>query len=230
MSHDNTVAFGSAKQFYGVNDMEYESIVNELKAKGIENPVVLAAMNTVPRRVFIEPVFFDEETDDLEIPPDIGDEIVESFLVAKKVEFIVGNDPDNLPQKVLEIGVGKGFQSAVLAEIVEQVFSVERSRIRCKQIDERLRGLEVMNVKIVQADGQEGYPDQAPYDGIIVNVVFEEIPEALKHQLKDGGRMVIPLGNADYQILYFVTRNGSEFEKKMMGAYHFNLFESGVTK
>ncbi|MCK5383101.1 MAG: protein-L-isoaspartate(D-aspartate) O-methyltransferase, partial [Gammaproteobacteria bacterium] len=148
--------------------------------------------------------------EDTALPIGYNQTISQPYIVAAMTDLIISGQP----QKVLEIGTGSGYQAAVLAPLVSKVYTVERIKPLAEQARQRFRKLGLRNVRASYSDGTEGLPEFAPYDAIITTAAAEKIPQALLEQLSpDGGRLVIPVGGYDRQVLTLVTRNGDTFEK-----------------
>ncbi|MBU0455264.1 MAG: protein-L-isoaspartate O-methyltransferase [Pseudomonadota bacterium] len=199
--------------------------VKQLQQLGIKNEIVLSAINTVPWQAFYEPETFDA---DIELPVDMGDVLSHIYQVAVKLQPLFDEKADLLPKKILEIGTGRGYQTAVIAEVVEHVYSIERNRSRLSDVEKRFLEWEVKKVSLKYADGFLGWPEFSPYDGIVVNAYVETIPETFIEQLKEGAKMIVPMGNEENQILYLVTKQGKKVTKTMMGVVHEPPFVRGT--
>jgi len=191
-----------------------ERMVNlQIKARGVKNEFVLKAMSKVPRHLFVPKSHIDEAYDDGPVPIGYGQTISQPFIVAYMTEVI---DPEKC-KKVLEIGTGSGYQAAILAEIVDSVFTIEIITELYKEAKERLEKLGYKNIKVKNADGYYGWKEHAPFDAIVVTAAAEFVPPPLIEQLKDGGKMVIPVGSP------FYTQNLVLIEKKEGKIYSKNL-------
>jgi protein-L-isoaspartate(D-aspartate) O-methyltransferase len=189
-------------------------VETQIKARGIENRLVLEALKKVPRHVFVPPDYSDSAYADRPLPIGLGQTISQPYMVAIMTETM------NLEghEKVLEVGTGSGYQAAILAEIVDHVVSLERVPELADAAAERLRQLGYANVEIHLGDGSEGYAARAPYDAIVVTAGAPEIPGVLVDQLADGGRLIIPVGNSFQQTLTRVTvRDGERKTEKLEG-------------
>ncbi len=189
-------------------------VETQIKARGIENRLVLEALKKVPRHVFVPPDYSDSAYADRPLPIGLGQTISQPYMVAIMTETM------NLEghEKVLEVGTGSGYQAAILAEIVDHVVSLERVPELADAAAERLRELGYANVEIHLGDGSEGYAARAPYDAIVVTAGAPEIPGVLVDQLADGGRLIIPVGNSFQQTLTRVTvRDGERKTEKLEG-------------
>ena len=175
--------------------------------QGITDPQVIEAMRVVPRHYFVLPEFLDQAYADHPLPIGYGQTISQPYIVAYMTE-VLQLGPDDV---VLEIGAGSGYQAAVLAEIVEQVYTIEIIGALADQAAQRFVDLGYNNVEVKHADGYFGWEEHAPFDAIIVTAAPDHVPPPLVVQLADGARMVIPVGPVGgYQELWLVTRHGDE--------------------
>jgi protein-L-isoaspartate(D-aspartate) O-methyltransferase len=181
----------------------------QIAARGVRSKPVLDAMRRIPREVFVPESLRELAYNDGPLSIGEGQTISQPFIVALMVEALGLNGGET----VLEIGTGSGYAAAVLAEIAAQVYTIERIDQLAQQARTTLAENGYDNVEVIQGDGTLGWPDQAPYDAIVVTAGGPEVPEALKHQLKTGGRLVIPVGRDMHnQELIRVTRvSQSEF-------------------
>ncbi|MCJ7752323.1 MAG: protein-L-isoaspartate(D-aspartate) O-methyltransferase [Armatimonadetes bacterium] len=183
----------------------------QIRARGVKDERVLAAMETVPRAEFVPSAQRPHAYEDR--PLSIGEEqtISQPYIVALMTELLEVKEGD----RVLEIGTGSGYQAAVLAELTPHVYTIEIIPTLAERAEETLRRLGYDSVEVKAGDGYLGWPDRAPFDGIIVTCAPEEVPEPLKEQLREGGRMVIPVGPQwTHQTLYVLTKNGDTLEQK----------------
>ncbi len=193
-------------------------LVKTLKQKGITSAQVLNAINTVPRHLFMDSGFIDHAYVDKAFPIAADQTISQPYTVARQTELLDVKPGD----KILEIGTGSGYQTAVLLEIGAVVFTIERQNELFKKTKLFLPKLGYRPKKIVFGDGYKGLPQFAPYDGIIVTAGAPYLPKQLLSQLKIGGRLVIPLGKNETQIMTVLTRTAmTKFEKKEFGNYRF---------
>jgi len=192
-------------------------VEQQIVARGISDPLVIKAMKKVPRHLFVDEGLRSRAYDDYPLPISYGQTISQPYIVALMTEalHLKGNE------RVLEIGTGSGYQSAILAEIVDTVYSVERIPGLAKKSREILDSLGYHNVIIKVGDGTYGWKDKAPFDGIIVTASAPSIPEPLLEQLKDGGRLIIPVGDIFSQDLVLVVREGNRFKKSSYGGVRF---------
>jgi protein-L-isoaspartate(D-aspartate) O-methyltransferase len=166
------------------------SLIMQLRRRGIRDPKVLRAIESVPRELFVDEAFVDHAYQDIALPIECGQTISQPFVVAFMTEKLALQPT----HKVLEVGTGSGYQAAVLSYLCRRVYSVERWRELQKSAEERLAKLKINNVTTIIGDGWLGWPPQAPFDRIIVTAAALDAPAALLDQLKEGGRMIIPLG------------------------------------
>ena len=190
-----------------------DRLVARLRAEGIRNEAVLDVIRNTPRHLFVDEALASRAYEDTALPIGYNQTISQPYVVAVMTDLIISNHP----KKVLEIGTGSGYQAAVLAPLVEKVYTVERIEPLAKQARQRFRKLGLRNVRASYSDGTEGLADFAPYDAIITTAASEQIPQALLEQLSEhGGRLVIPLGGPSRQTLTLVTRNGNTFEQESL--------------
>jgi protein-L-isoaspartate(D-aspartate) O-methyltransferase len=201
-----------------------ERMISRLKQQGIKSPVVLEAMRATPRHIFVEEALSSRAYEDTALPIGHGQTISQPYIVAKMTELLI---EFGVPDKVLEIGTGSGYQTAILSHIVPRIFSVERILPLQQQAKERIQALQMRNVSFKYSDGGWGWPEYGPYDGIIVAAAPVEIPQALLEQMADGAVMLIPVGGGQSQSLQRVVRNGNEFEVELIENVTFVPFLSG---
>ncbi|MEQ1837028.1 MAG: protein-L-isoaspartate(D-aspartate) O-methyltransferase [Candidatus Nitrotoga sp.] len=184
-------------------------LIERLRRQGITDEVVLAAMNAVPRHIFIDEALASRAYDDVSLPLGFGQTISQPYVVARMIEILRNGKPLN---SVLEVGTGCGYQAAVLARVARQVYSVERVQLLFERAQENLHELQTQNVSVHYADGNVGLPDVAPFDGIIMAAAATHVPHSLLQQLSVGGRMVLPLG-AHEQYLCLIERDAQGFHE-----------------
>ena len=189
-------------------------VAKQLRARGITDEHVLAAMGAIPREVFVPERSRRTAYADEALPIDAGQTISQPFMVARMTEDLAVSPGD----RILEIGTGSGYQAAILAWLGAHVTSLERQSALIEPARERLASLDVAgDVAIREADGSLGDEDGAPWDGIIVTAGAPAIPQQLREQLAEGGRLVIPVGTSDRQLLTVVTRHGDEWDERTDG-------------
>ncbi len=180
-----------------------DRMLARLREQGIKDEVVLSAIGGIPRHIFVDEALSIRAYEDVSLPIGFGQTISQPYIVARMSEILRnGKQLD----KVLEIGTGCGYQTAVLSKLAKEVYSVERIRPLVMKARGHLRELKCVNVKLGHADGNIGITEYAPFDGIIVTAAASHIPQDLLDQLVVGGRLVIPVGT-DEQILYLVERH-----------------------
>jgi len=182
-------------------------ILNRLKSQGITNTSVLDVMSTMPRHLFIEPALKNRAYDDDALPIGFNQTISSPYIVAKMTQLLI--EEDNMG-KILEIGTGCGYQTAILSKLFTHVTTIERIKPLQQKTENLLKKSEYKNIKFVYGDGFEGYHANAPYDAIIMTASPSDIPEKLISQLTSNGRMVLPLNMNGKQKLFRVknTKNG----------------------
>ena len=178
-------------------------VESQLRARGIRDERVLAAMFHVPRHEFVSEEHRDQVYEDHPIPIGEGQTISQPYIVAIMLEALALNPSDT----VLEIGTGSGYQTALLSELTRQVYSVERHEALARAAQSTLARLGFNNVEVLVGDGSRGLPDRAPFDAIVVSAAAPQMPPPLFEQLREGGRMVIPVGPAHAQELQLVRKH-----------------------
>jgi protein-L-isoaspartate(D-aspartate) O-methyltransferase len=191
---------------------------DQIAARGVRDERVLDAMRRVPREEFIPEPLRDSAYMDGPLPIGSEQTISQPFIVARMVEALRLRPGD----RVLEIGAGSGYAAAVMAEIVDVVYAVERHEKLATAARERLHRVGYENVEILHGDGTRGWPEKAPFDAIVVAAAGPRVPETLREQLAPGGRMVIPVGTTIHdQTLLRITRTGGGFEEERLDAVRF---------
>jgi len=204
-----------------------DRLVMRLREKGIRNEKVLDVIGNTPRHLFVDEALASRAYEDTALPIGYNQTISQPYVVALMTDLVTRNNP----HKVLEIGTGSGYQAAVLAPLVEKIYTVERIEPLASQARQRFRKLGIRNVRASYSDGTEGLPEFAPYDAIITTAAAETIPDALLEQLSpDGGRLIIPVGGRTCQTLTVVTRQGDAFEREDLDPVIFVPLLTGQTK
>jgi len=193
-------------------------MVERLREQGIRDEVVISAMEAVPRHIFVEEALAIRAYEDSPLPIGSGQTISQPYVVARMTELLrAGRD---LP-RVLEIGTGCGYQTAVLAPLVGRVYSIERIEALLKRARARLKDLQIRNTRFRHGDGTQGWKTQAPFDGILIAAAPLSVPEALIEQLAIGGRLIVPVGPEGEQQLVRLTRREQGIERRLLGAVAF---------
>jgi protein-L-isoaspartate(D-aspartate) O-methyltransferase len=200
-------------------------MLDRLRDLGIKDAMVLAAMGSVPRHLFVDEALQSRAYEDTPLPIGFGQTISSPYIVARMTEL--ARDHHSL-NRVLEVGSGCGYQAAVLAQVAKEVVSIERIAALVGKTRQRLRDLRFHNIKLKHGDGMHGLAEAAPYDAIVVAAAFDAVPEELKTQLADGGRLVMPLGVQDNQTLLVIERQGEQFHEQKLEAVKFVPLLPGV--
>jgi protein-L-isoaspartate(D-aspartate) O-methyltransferase len=195
-----------------------ERLVQRLKDNGIRNPVVLDRIRAVPRHVFVDEALASRAYEDVALPIGFGQTISQPWIVARMTEALLDGGP---LENVLEIGTGCGYQTAVLAPLVGKIYTIERVAPLLERARERLKQLEIRNVRFRHGDGAQGWLAHGPYDGILVAAAPHAVPETLLEQLSPGGRLVVPIGAEGDQELMRITREESRLKRERLGAVSF---------
>ena len=202
-------------------------MVERLRAAGVRDEIVLAAMGEIPRHIFIEEALASRAYDDVSLPLGHGQTISQPFTVARMCELVRAGRPLG---RVLEVGTGCGYQAAVLSKIAREVFSVERIGALLEHARVRiLRELRLRNVRMKLADGREGLPEAAPFDAIVIAAAAQTPPPVLVEQLAPGGRMILPLGGQK-QRLCLIERSAAGVIDNMLEEVHFVPLRAGTLR
>jgi protein-L-isoaspartate(D-aspartate) O-methyltransferase len=193
-----------------------EMVRAQIQARGIHDPRVLDVMRTVKRHLFVPGVSADEAYQDFPLPIGEGQTISQPYIVALMSELLDTKPAD----RVLEIGTGSGYQTAVLSQLVADVYSIEIVKALSERAAEELEQQGFDNVHLRVGDGYNGWPEYAPYDGIIVTAAPPDIPDKLIDQLAVGGRMVVPVGT-NYQELLLIEKKDGELKKRVITGVRF---------
>lgn len=186
-----------------------DRLVQRLRSEGIKDNIVLEAIGSVPRHLFVDEALASRAYEDTALPIGYGQTISQPYIVARMTELLM----DVKPGTVLEVGTGSGYQSAILSRLVDKVYTTERIESLASQARQRFRRLGYRNVRVQHSDGSWGWPQFGPFDAIIVTAGGADIPKPLLEQLAIGGRLVMPLGDRVRQILVSVTRTPSVYER-----------------
>lgn len=204
-----------------------DRLIERLKAEGIENAAVLERIRTVPRHLFVDEALASRAYENTALPIGYGQTISQPYIVAAMTEALI--DGGRKPTRVLEIGTGCGYQTAVLAPFVQHIYSVERIAPLLSRARATLAELKIANVSLRHADGWHGWRSQAPFQGILVAAAPEIVPPELCEQLDEGGRLVIPIGPPGRQMLVRVTRAGNELKREALLPVSFVPFVEGTS-
>lgn len=200
-------------------------MIERLREQGIRNEAVLAAMAAVPRHVFVEEALASRAYEDTALPLGMGQTISQPYVVARMIELLL-NGRSGLG-KTLEIGAGCGYQAAVLAQLTNEVYAIERIQPLLEKAKANMRKLQQFNVRLKYADGQLGLPEAAPFDSIIVAAAAPRVPPALLQQLAEGGRLILPVGTGE-QYLVFIERTPQGFTETRLDGVRFVPLLSGT--
>lgn len=206
-----------------------DELIRRLEDKGITNRYVLQAMSRTPRHLFLDEAMAHRAYEDCSLPIGHGQTISQPYMVARMTEQVIQSEnPQQWPGRVLEVGTGSGYQSAVLSHLVKEVYSVERILALHKQVKQLLPQLAMHNIKLRHTDGSWGWEQYAPYNAVIVTAAAEALPDSLLSQLTIGGHLIIPVGKEKGQQLIRVKRvDEYKFEKTVLEDVHFVPFLSG---
>jgi protein-L-isoaspartate(D-aspartate) O-methyltransferase len=202
-----------------------ERLVARLRAEGIQHEGLLAAIGRLPRHLFVDEALAHHAYEDVSLPISYSQTISQPYIVARMTELLLDIAPLH---KVLEIGTGSGYQTALLAQFADEVHSVERIQPLLMAARKRLRSLDLLKkVHLHYADGFNGWPEAAPYQGILVTAAPIEIPSMLLSQLADGGHLIVPIGEREEQVLTLVTRKGTYYDSVALEPVRFVPLLSG---
>lgn len=202
-----------------------DRLIQRLKDEGIRDPMVLETIRNVPRHLFVDEALASRAYDDTALPIGHGQTISQPYVVARMTEALLRDGPLG---KVLEIGTGSGYQAAVLARLVKEVYTVERVSAFITAARRRFQELNLRNIRVKHADGMIGWTELAPFDGIVATAAPEGVPPALLAQLAVGGRLIIPVGDAAGQSLMLVTRTPDGFKDEALEGVVFVPMRAGT--
>jgi protein-L-isoaspartate(D-aspartate) O-methyltransferase len=189
----------------------------QIVARGIRDPRVLAAMQEIPRHLFVPPPNDRAAYDDNPLPIGNGQTISQPYIVALMTELLHPKTNDNM----LEIGTGSGYQAAILSRLVLRLTTIERITPVANLARTNLKSIGIDNVIVVEGDGTLGYPDNAPYNGILITAATPDVPRPLIEQLEEGGTLVAPVGGRDFQDLITLHKHGESIIQKSHGGVRF---------
>jgi protein-L-isoaspartate(D-aspartate) O-methyltransferase len=203
-----------------------ERLIQRLTEQGIRDPRVLDRIRNVPRHQFMDEALASRAYEDTALPIGFGQTISQPYVVARMTAAVtVGGTP----ARVLEVGTGCGYQTAVLAPLVGTLYSIERIGPLLDKARPRIKALGIKNVRFKHADGAEGWKTQAPFDAILVAAAPHAVPMKLLEQLKDGGRLVAPIGPEGQQELLRLTRRGDQYIRERLGFVSFVPLVGGIS-
>ena len=203
-----------------------DRLVERLREQGIQSGAVLAQIGQVPRHIFIDEAIAHRAYEDTALPIGHNQTISQPYIVALMTELLL----DKPRAKVLEVGTGSGYQTAVLAGLCETLYSVERIQALLPRAQERLAALRLRNVKVRHSDGGEGWEANAPYDGILVTAAAQVVPQPLLEQLRVGGRMLVPVGPSEDQQLKVIDRTEDGFDEQITSQVKFVPLLGGISR
>jgi protein-L-isoaspartate(D-aspartate) O-methyltransferase len=204
----------------GINDFAVRRrrmVQDQIAARGVRDSKLLAAMNDIPRHLFMDQTLWRRAYEDHPLPIGEGQTISQPYMVAIMTDALGLTGAE----KVLEIGTGSGYQTAILAKLADWVFSIERLPELSRKAQGVLEKLKIFNVNLEVGDGTKGWPAEAPYDAIIVTAGAPTTPQPLVDQLAEGGRLVVPVGQRGIQSLMRITRRGERLIKEDLGGCRF---------
>jgi len=210
-----------------VSEAIRKAMVKRVQQQGVQDPLVLAAMEAVPRHYFLEPGLASQAYIDASLPIGYHQTISQPYIVARMIEILREQTKGKL-NRVLEIGTGCGYQAAVLAHVAKDVYSIERIKPLHELARNNLRQLRIPNLRLHYGDGMLGFPQVAPFDGIILAAAGLEVPQALLDQMAVGGRLIAPIGEKN-QVLKLVLRTGVfEWKTETLETCHFVPLKAGT--
>jgi len=200
-------------------------MIERLREKGVKDEAVLAAMAAVPRHIFVEEAMAHRAYEDTALPLGLGQTISQPYIVARMIEVLKAGRPGL--GRTLEVGAGCGYQAAVLAQLTEEVFAIERLEPLIEKAKLNLRQVQEFRVRLKYGDGQLGLPEAAPFDTIILAAAAQRVPPLLLQQLALGGRMMLPLGTGE-QVLCLIERRPEGYVESRLDAVRFVPLLSGI--
>jgi protein-L-isoaspartate(D-aspartate) O-methyltransferase len=195
-----------------------DRLVQRLRDQGIANLTVLDRIRNVPRHIFVDEALGTRAYEDTALPIGFGQTISQPYIVARMTEALLEGGP---LENVLEIGTGCGYQTAILAPLVARLYTVERIEPLIVRARQRMKELDIRNVRFRHGDGSLGWKAHAPYDGILTAAAPLTVPQPLLKQLANGGRLIVPVGPEGEQELMRITRRDDKFEQRSLGAVAF---------
>jgi protein-L-isoaspartate(D-aspartate) O-methyltransferase len=203
-----------------------DRLIERLQQQGINNQQVLEVIRNTPRHLFVDEALSHRAYEDTALPIGFGQTISQPYIVARMTQLILQS---GMPSNVLEIGTGCGYQTSILAQLVPQVYSVERIGALCQQAKERLQELQLYNLEVRHTDGSGGWPNlKYRFDRIIMTAACTDVPRKLAEQLNNNGEMVLPYDNGEQQLLLKITRRQDEFLTEAFEAVSFVPLLPGI--
>ncbi|WP_035514434.1 protein-L-isoaspartate(D-aspartate) O-methyltransferase [Pseudohaliea rubra] len=203
-----------------------ERLIERLREQGIDDFAVLEVMRSTPRHLFLDEAMAHRAYEDTALPIGYQQTLSQPYVVARMTSLLLAGGS---LERVLEVGSGSGYQTAILAQLVGQVYAVERIKPLLEASRKRLRRLKLRNVRLRHGDGMLGWPEEGPFDGVLCAAAPEQVPEALLAQLAPGGRLVLPVGGG-LQHLKVITRDGDDFRSETFDAVRFVPLRPGVQR
>lgn len=201
-----------------------DRMVERMRSQGIRNPAVLRVMAATPRHLFVDEALATRAYEDISLPIGYGQTLSQPYIVARMTELLL---EDALPSRVLEIGTGSGYQAAILAQLVPQVYTVERINALCQRAQRLISEIGFRNIHFKLDDGHFGWEEQGPYEAILLTAAPDEIPDCLLQQLALNGRLLAPVGDATHQELIMVIRERNKFVRRSLDTVSFVPMRSG---
>ncbi|MBL4819790.1 MAG: protein-L-isoaspartate(D-aspartate) O-methyltransferase [Gammaproteobacteria bacterium] len=204
-----------------------ERLLGRLIEQGIKNTQVLDVIRTTPRHIFLDEALSHRAYEDVALPIGYNQTISQPFIVARMTEALLDSGPVNT---VLEIGTGCGYQTAVIAQLADEVYSIERIKPLMDRARKNLKLLKVRNIELKHDDGSLGWAEKGPFDAIITTAAPQQVPKELLKQLNEGGRLIIPVGGEGVQELQLITRRGDEFVIEVLDKVRFVPLLAGKSR
>ncbi|MEJ2608489.1 MAG: protein-L-isoaspartate(D-aspartate) O-methyltransferase [Candidatus Thiodiazotropha sp.] len=202
-----------------------ERLIQRLQGKGIQNSAVLETLRNTPRHIFVDEALASRAYEETALPIGHGQTISQPYTVARMTEALLDG---KVPDTVLEIGTGSGYQCAILAQLVRRVYSLERIEALLELARGRLKELDLRNIRLKHFDGGVGLPEYAPYDGILVTAAPSELPQSLLKQLAVGGRLILPIQSKHGQVMLRITRTKDGFQQEQLESANFVPLVEGM--
>jgi len=209
------------------SDRTRQRMIDRLRERGIGDERVLMAMTQIPRHLFVDEALAHRAYEDDALPINFGQTISQPYVVARMTEEVIKN---HHPVKVLELGTGSGYQAAVLGQLIDQVYSVERIDKLTRIARRRFIKLGYRNIRCKTGDGFEGWPNEALFDVIICTAAPEKVPYALLDQLTEGGKMILPVGDNKQQKLIAIVKEQNGYHEEVLGHVFFVPLLEGVVR